>query len=476
VNADALLELGDHEFWLAWPRMTDAERRALPDEIRNKCFARFRELTPHIDATVKELERQKGNGEDHAQIAGAELLDSVRDFLGRFVAFPAPYCLDAATLWAAHAHMVEQFHTTPRLAVLSPEPESGKTRLLEILDLLTPNAMLILSPSVAAIFRKLAGGPVTLLFDEVDTIFTKRGKDDQNEDLRALLNAGYRRGAGIPRCVGPRHEVQDFPVFAATALAGIGDLPETVMTRAVVIRMKRRAAGEQIEQFRLRVHQDQGHELRDQLAQWAAHVGQGVGAAWPDLPEGVNDRRAEVWEPLIAIADQAGGHWPASARRAAVTYVSDVSLSLGVSASLGVRLLADLRVVFGDREAVFTEEILRALTSMEEAPWGDLHGSPLKARGLAGRLRKYQIESKQVRIGEKSAKGYARSDLNDAWSRYLLLTPPPQKETRETSVPTHTPIGSETRETSVTNCPRCGGEGCGWCEVTDPEHAEKLTR
>jgi hypothetical protein len=82
--------------------------------------------------------------------------------------------------------------------------------------------------------------------DECDTVFTRRGKDDCNEDLRALLNAGYKRGAIIPRCVGPKHEVQSFEVYVATALAGLGDLPETIMSRAVTIRMRRRAPTEQV--------------------------------------------------------------------------------------------------------------------------------------------------------------------------------------------------------------------------------------
>ncbi len=241
-------------------------------------------------------------------INGVELLDTVHTFIKRFVAFPSPACIDTVTLWAAHAHMVGHFHTTPRLAMLSPEPESGKTRVLEILDLLTPRPMLVFSPSVAAIFRKLAQEQITLLFDEVDTIFTKRGKDDQNEDLRALLNAGYRRGASIPRCVGPRHDVQEFAVFAAVALAGIGDLPDTIMTRSIVIKMRRRTAREVIEQYRVRLHEQEGHALRDQLAGWAKSVGSTVGESWPALPEGVTDRRAEAWEPLIAIADAAWRH------------------------------------------------------------------------------------------------------------------------------------------------------------------------
>lgn len=399
---------------------------------------------------------------------GAALLDTVRAWIGRFVAFPSAACLDAVTLWAAHAHMVEHFHTSPRLAALSPEPESGKTRLLEILDLLTPNSMLIFSPSVAAIFRKLAQNQITLLFDEVDTIFTKRGKEDQNEDLRALINVGYRRGAAIPRCVGPKHEVQDFKVFAATALAGIGDLPDTIMTRSIPIRMRRRTASEQIEQFRVRLHEQEGHDLRDQLALWAAAVGPAAGAAWPELPEGVVDRKAEAWEPLLAVADAAGGDWPARARKAAVTFVSDVSLSMGVSVSLGIRLLMDLRQVFGDRDAMDTKAILEALTALDESPWADLHGSGLNARGLAMRLRQYCITSRQIRIGERTAKGYTRGDLYDTWTRYLTPHTPPQKETRETLAHdlSH-PIGKETRETSVTEpvvCFKCGGEGCPWCE------------
>ena len=379
-----------------------------------------------------------------AHIDGAALLDEVHAFIKRFIAFPSPGFIDTVTLWAAHAHMVEYLHTTPRLAALSPEPESGKTRVLEVLELLTPGAMLIFSPSVAAIFRKLAQDQVTLLFDEVDTVFTTRGKDDQNEDLRALLNAGYRRGAAIPRCVGPKHEVQDFQVFAAVALAGIGDLPDTITTRAIVIPMRRRSASERIEQFRLRMHEPEGHKLRDQLAGWAESVAAAVGEAWPELPEGVTDRRAEAWEPLIAVADAAGGTWPDRARVAAV---ADVAATMDRAPTLGIRLLSDLRHIFKEKEAISTDEILKTLNAIEESPWGDLRGKPLDARGLARRLKKYGVTPKNVRIGVSISKGYGREDLFDAWTR---------------SLPSHH-ITSATSATSVTDCPRCAGEGCQWC-------------
>ena len=221
---------------------------------------------------------------------GNVLLSDVRSFIKRFCAFPDERCLDAVTLWAAHTHMVMEFHTTPRIAFLSPEPASGKTRVLEILDLLVPESMLILNPSPATIFRTLAQQQVTLLFDEVDAIWSKRGKDDNHEDLRSLLNSGYRKGATIPRCVGPRHEVVMFDVYCAVALAGLGELPETILSRSLIIRMRRRAPNEQIEPFRYRLHESEGIALQRRLAAWAESVGETVGAAWPELPDGIVDR------------------------------------------------------------------------------------------------------------------------------------------------------------------------------------------
>jgi hypothetical protein len=353
------------------------------------------------------------------------LLNEVRAFIGRFCVFPDEHCLTAVTLWAAHAHMVEEFHITPRLAVLSPEPASGKSRVLEVLDLLVPESFLTLNASPAAVFRTLANKQITLLFDEVDAIWNKRGQDDTHEDLRALLNAGYKRGAKIPRCVGPKHEVQEFKVYCAVALAGLGDLPDTIMSRAIILRMRRRAPQEPIEPFRSRIQESEGHELRDRLAAWALSVGSVAGKAWPELPPGIVDRPAEVWEPLIAIADAAGGEWPALARTACVELCR---VAEDRRASLGIRLLSDLRIIFeraGNPEALHTETVVDRLVNGDDngldadAPWGDLHGKPLAKRGLASMLARYNVRPTKVTVGGRSLQGYRREHLWDAWTRYL---------------------------------------------------------
>lgn len=366
-----------------------------------------------------------------ASDAPACVLADVESFIRRFCALPSEADYVAVTLWAAHAHMVPHFHTTPRLALLSPEPGSGKTRVLEVLELLTPNTLFAFSASVPAIFRTLASKQTTLLFDEVDTVFGKRGKDDQNEDLRALLNAGYRRGARIPRCVGAQHEVRQFDVFAAVALAGLGDLPDTVMTRSVIVRMRRRAPNEHVEPFRARTHEPQGHALCNRLAQWAEQEAEAIGSAEPDLPVGIVDRPAEVWEPLIAVAEAAGDNWPERAHAACIAICGGTG---NRAVSLGVRLLTDLRQVFGQAASLSTARILELLKGDalgDAAPWATLHGEGLDARGLARLLSQYGIQSTKIWAGDASVRGYKRADMWDAWERYCPAVTSPEVEGSE---------------------------------------------
>ena len=265
-------------------------------------------------------------------------------------------------------------------------------------------------------------------------MFGPKAKD--NEEIRGLLNAGHRRGAVAGRCVvrGKIVETEEIPAYCAVALAGLGGLPDTLLSRSVVVRMRRRAPGERVEPYRRREHAPTGHGLRDRLAAWADTVLGKVTGAWPAIPDGIADRDADIWEPLLAVADVAGGHWPKRARVAAVALVADSKES---TPSLGIRLLVDLHTVFGVADVMSTESILAALHKLDEAPWADLRGLPLNARGLAGRLRQYGVKSADVRLGEWNGKGYKREDLWDAWSRYL---PSPPKESA-TSATTATDDG-----------------------------------
>lgn len=352
---------------------------------------------------------------------GARLLDNVQAFLSKFVAFPSKHALHAVSLWVAHAHLVDAMESTPRLALLSPEPASGKTRTLEVLELLVPKPMHALNGSPAPIFRSIEADRPTLLMDEVDAIFGRSVKsDDPAADLRALLNAGHRKGATIPRCVGPKHDVVQFPVFAAVALAGLGDLPDTLMSRSLIVRMRRRGPGERVEPFRHRLHKVEGHALRDRLAAWAETVAETVGAAWPDLPDGITDRAADCWEPLLAVADAAGGSWTTTARGACV----EMCRVAGRDASLGIRLLADLHAMFNDEKRPFigrrfigSTELVTGLREIAESPWDD-YG--LTVRKLALRLGRFDIHP--TTNNANTMRGYKVEHFADAFARYLPST------------------------------------------------------
>jgi hypothetical protein len=379
--------------------------------VRAKWEGEARRVRAHARTTAR---RQPTN----IPTDGAALLDQVHAFLGRFVAYPSEHTHFAHTLWIAHTHLMDAWESTPRIAFLSHEPGSGKTRALEVSEPLVPRPVEAVNVTPAYLFRKVASpdGRPTVLYDEIDTVFGPKAKD--NEEIRGLLNAGHRRGAVAGRCVvkGKQVETEEIPAYCAVALAGLGNLPDTILSRSVVVRMRRRAPTEQVQPWRRRVYAEMGQELRDQLALWAESVLTTVINAWPAMPEGVQDRDADVWEALLAVADVAGSHWPDRARVAAVTLVTQAKQD---APSLGVRLLADLRKIIGDAPAMHTETILERLHSLEEAPWGDLKGKPLDDRGLARLLRPYDIKPKLVRIGTTVSRGYRREDLHDAWARYL---------------------------------------------------------
>lgn len=387
---------------------------------------------------------------------GANVLDQVAAFIGRYVAFPSEHCLPVVALWAAHTHAVRCFYVTPRLVLDSAEPGSGKTRVLEALNLVCADPEMTISVTPAAVFRLLDEKPYTLLFDEVDAIFNPKNGGNY-EDLRALLNAGYKRGATIARCVGDAKamKVQRFTVFAPVALAGIaGHMPATITTRAVTIHMRKRAPGERVEQFRERQAAKLAAPVRDALAEWVVSAMGDLLDAEPDMPEGVVDRPAEVWEALLAIADAAGGDWPKRAREACEHFVLK---SNGNGQSFGVKLLADMHRIFGDAKAMPTAEVIEKLIALPESMWADLGGKPLDARRLAKALKAYEVEPVPYRDGDGTVRGYtvhaAQSSvgLGDAWQRYLSPADIERNERNERNKAGQTRNGSEPADvTSVT--------------------------
>ena len=167
----------------------------------------------------------------------------------------------------------------------------------------------------------------------------------------------------------------------------------------------------------MRIHKREAERIYCELTAWSKYASKGFTGEYPDMPAEISDRDADCWEPLLAIADAAGGDWPELARDAAVFLVRRGKEQLQTH---GVELLQHILEAFGDEDRMWTEKLLKILHDRDESPWTEDGRKPaLNDRRLANMLRPYRIKSRTVRIGEHVAKGYLATDFVDAWNRYL---------------------------------------------------------
>jgi hypothetical protein len=391
-----------------------------------------------------------------------ECLDDLVDFIRRYVVLEDAQA-DALALWVAHGYVFDAADATPYLNINSPEKESGKTRLLEVLELLAARPWLTGRVTAAALARKIDAETPTLLLDESDAAFN--GEKDYAEALRGILNTGHRRGGKSSLCVGQGAAISyvDLSTFAPKAIAGLGkNLPDTVASRSIPITLKRKAPHERVERFRRREAGEVAGPLTERARLWAEQSVDALAIARPHLPDDLGDRAQDCWEPLFAIAEHVGGDWPERARAAAIALSGS---RVKEEESIGVRLLTDCKRAFGDADRITTAALRDVLAEDEEAPWGDWRGKgTISARSLAKLFGRYGIHSRTIRLADDgTAKGYLREQFEDAWTRYLACTPSqnvtasqpasiqglhPLSETSQTPSVTDKKEGSNPHETS----------------------------
>lgn len=356
-----------------------------------------------------------------APVDGADLLDDITHALARHV-IADKETLRAAALWVAFTWLIDVVQVAPIANITAPEKRCGKSILLTALGKLANRSLQVANIGPAALFRSIELWSPTLLIDEVDAFLAA------HEDARGILNAGFTRDSAIViRCVGDDHLPTPFNVWGAKALCGIGKIADTLADRSVPLRLRRRTPGESVESLR---HSDPAlwEKLRSRLARFAQDSAEAIEKARPTPIMGLNDRANDAWEPLLAIADLAGSHWPKSARHAAIALHG----LEGEAPSIGAELLADVKAVFEAKSEskVFSADLLDALIADEEAPWATWNrGKAMSARQLSHKLAEFGIKSKQVRIGFESKKGYLVEDFGDAFTRYLSTDTPVTSET-----------------------------------------------
>ena len=359
-------------------------------------------------------------------VEGAALLNELRSAVSRHVVSP-PHAAETLALWILHTYAFELRNVTSYIGVVSPEKRCGKTTLLTLLAKLANRPIVAANISPSALFRVIEELRPTLLIDESDTFL------QANEEMRGILNSGYSQdGAYVMRVAETRQverpsaergtvereplrtRLARFSCWCPKVMAAIGSLPDTLADRCIVITMQRKRFGEACERLRSLATEP----LRQKCVRFVKDHAEEIRQWKPQIPPTLNDRAADIWEPLFVLAELAGSEWPNLAREAAVKLSGEAQES-----SATATLFFDIFVTLmsEDRERIFSRDLVRSLSGLKERPWAEMRKEkPLTEMALAGLLRPYGIRSRTIWIGEESAKGYLTEDFTEAVSRYSL--------------------------------------------------------
>lgn len=345
------------------------------------------------------------------------IVSEVEMFITRYMILPSGARLPVA-LWAVATHAFDSFDAFPYLSLSSPTPRCGKTRLLEVLELLVRNPWRGTAPTEAALFRFIEANQPTLLLDEVEGL-ARRKASERDSAVLAILNAGYKKGQTVPRCAGNSHELQNFRVYCPKAFAAIGHLPATLADRSIVIPMQRRAPGESVARFRYERAKCEAQPITAAIKAAVGASGEEIKQTYSNLPElsFLSDRDEEIFSPLFAVcAVLAPGR--VKELETAARSLSDGKAGDAVDDSLGLRLLSDLIRLWPDSKAHWpTADILTVLKTESESPWASEF--ELNPRRLARMLRPFEIVPRDVRTDSGSRKGYVFEHVIVAHSRYV---------------------------------------------------------
>ena len=368
------------------------------------------------------------------------LLSEISMTLRRFIVCQQETA-DAVALWVAMTWFMDVVQVAPLAVITAPEKRCGKSQLLFLLGKLSYRPLTASNISPAALFRAVDAWKPTLLVDEADAFMR------DNEELRGIINAGHTRdSAYVVRTVGDDFTPTRFSVWGAKALAGIGHLADTLMDRAIVLELRRKLPDESTERLR-HAEPELFDTLAEKLARFADDCRDAVRHARPELPASLNDRAQDNWEPLLAIADIAGGEWTTLSRKAALKLSGTDAPTL----STGTELLADIQEVFEAKKVdkISTAQLIEALCAEDERPWATYNrGKPITPRQVSKRLGEYGISSTTIRVGLETPKGFRRDMFDEVFSRYLVALPLPYATTPQAS----SSAGLDVADHS----PRCG--------------------
>jgi hypothetical protein len=352
-------------------------------------------------------------------VDGAVLLDELGAWIGGYVHQPQPQTV-AESLWVAATWFIDQFDYAPVLAIVSATKRCGKTHLLHLVQQVVRRGYASSGSGIttAVVFRLNDKHRPTLCIDEAEKLAGRNA----DRELIGMLNAGYRRGARVQRCIEREgdFEVVDFDAYGFRALAAIGRLWDTVMDRAIVAGLERRPADAQVRRFAERMVEREGLAFARRLRRWAEDHREEVAAAALESPrpDWLDDRACDNWSGLFAVAAVAGGHWPGTALAAAQALMAAADTADHTELLIHDVAARWRALEWGD--VVKSGDLATALNELEASPWGEYaKGKGLTTHRLAAMFKPLGVGPRQARNARGDiVRGYWYADLDPVFQRF----------------------------------------------------------
>ncbi len=350
-------------------------------------------------------------------VNGAQLLADLRDFFAKHAFLPrgAPHAL---ALWTMHTHTFEAFTHSPRLHVRGIVKNSGKTTVLDLLEMVCCRALPAANVTTAACSAP-SKWPSPHCYSMRLTPSSTKPRScavSSTPDTSAAVKS-YAQSAMITRRAcsrssdhrhrrhrrPPRHyrrQVHHHPYEART---------EGGTTFANHQGRSRRRC-----------------RARPQIVRWALDHEAQLADTDPDMGELFN-RQADNWRPLFVIADIAGGTWPELVRKTADALI----ITDDGTETLGVKLLADIRFVFSDAKGVTIDlvegatitsaDLVNSLVKLDGRPWAEFGraAKPITQNRLARMLAPFKVIPHKVGPRDARQSGYILIHFLDAFARHL---------------------------------------------------------
>ena len=387
-------------------------------------------------------------------VDGAALLDDLVSYYSKYVRVNADEYTVLAT-WVLYCHAFEAFSRTPYLNVSSATYGCGKTQLLEITELVVPQALLVSSTTSAVLARAIDTFHPVLLIDELDQLLA--GDKDLLAAVLATINSGYKKSGYrlISEQKGRSWVPRKLSTYCPKILSGISSLPAVTLSRCIPINMERMLPDDRVAEIDEFIIEPEAEKLRTLARQWASQNQERLRSARPDAPPELGHRQREVSRPLFAVGDIVSGAWPERIRSAvARLFATRDAAPLN---DIKIELLADIRQAFGDRDRIASADLIDALVNMEDRPWGTWNkGKPMNRHQLGRQLNDFGIYSRPMRLDDgRNLKGYRRDWFEPKWERYL-----PHSETQTVTSSQPAQILGKTHFQTVTAKPDVTVQEC----------------